>query len=480
VTSLTAEAASLFSRSVGCVTGQSGPQDVACGLFVGLGRVATDATSENRLGDAILRGCMPAGFATVRSMAGIDVDPDAPSFFRFGAQNRDELPPASVTYASIEASFCSRSVRQVAAGMVGVCGRLSTTQHVGDSQIFDRDQVIAAHQIAREFVMKIAALVCRLAMPSCHRILMAQPVFRPWPCTGQASLSPDKFACGGPCPARILHVEAVRGGGETGNTQIDADLTIGCRERSAGDIVAGQDQHPALAFAADLNCLYPADRLAMRADFDLPYALQVHTAPVRMPAGAIPILGPDDTVKAADTLVSGISRLSATFHPAEEPVEGSIQSAQRSLLTRERPHRQIWAYRPDLAQLRRLVAIANMSSGLPPSVSAFLQRSVVQLPVPLHTPVQGDVLTGSRPHPELVRAPHRGIPERRWALGVRARYLRHNTVLRNRNANLPREGRTPNSAMIAKYKRPPTTSHDDWSDMRSRVSSSATCPRRAC
>ena len=73
VTSLTAVAGSFFSRSVGCVTGQPGPQDVACGVFVGLGTVPTSTTSEYRLGDAVLFGCVPAGFAAVGGVPGIDL-----------------------------------------------------------------------------------------------------------------------------------------------------------------------------------------------------------------------------------------------------------------------------------------------------------------------------------------------------------------------------------------------------------------------
>ena len=75
MTSLTAEAGSFFSRSVGCVTGQPGPQDVACGVFVGVGTVPTAATSEYRLGDAVLFGCVPAGFATVGGVPGINLNP---------------------------------------------------------------------------------------------------------------------------------------------------------------------------------------------------------------------------------------------------------------------------------------------------------------------------------------------------------------------------------------------------------------------
>ena len=96
MTSLTAGAASFFSRSVGCVTGQPGPQDVACGVFVGVGAVPAASTSEYRLGDAVLFGCVPAGFAAVGGVPGIDFDHGASSVFRFGAQNRDELPPARI------------------------------------------------------------------------------------------------------------------------------------------------------------------------------------------------------------------------------------------------------------------------------------------------------------------------------------------------------------------------------------------------
>ena len=60
VTSLTAEAASFFSRSVGCVTGQPGPQDVACGVFVSMGGVPAALATKFRLGDAILGRRVPA------------------------------------------------------------------------------------------------------------------------------------------------------------------------------------------------------------------------------------------------------------------------------------------------------------------------------------------------------------------------------------------------------------------------------------
>ena len=61
-------------------------------MFVGLGAVRPHAGIELRLGDAVLRCCVPTGFAAVGGVPGVDLNPDTPSLFRFGAQYRDELP----------------------------------------------------------------------------------------------------------------------------------------------------------------------------------------------------------------------------------------------------------------------------------------------------------------------------------------------------------------------------------------------------
>ena len=85
VTSLTAEAASFFSRRLG-VKGQSSPQDVACGMFVGLSGVTAALADEFRLGNAILACRVSAGLAAIGGVPGIDLDQCASSVFRFGAQ----------------------------------------------------------------------------------------------------------------------------------------------------------------------------------------------------------------------------------------------------------------------------------------------------------------------------------------------------------------------------------------------------------
>ena len=70
-------------------------------MFVGLGwSMTARLADELRLGDAVFRRCISTRFAAVGGVPGINLNPGAPSVFRFGAQNRDELTPASVTDTS--------------------------------------------------------------------------------------------------------------------------------------------------------------------------------------------------------------------------------------------------------------------------------------------------------------------------------------------------------------------------------------------
>jgi hypothetical protein len=68
------------------VKGQSGPEDVTRGVFVCRGAMGASLAFEFRLGDAILGSCIPTLFAAVVGVAGVDLNPGAPSIFRFGAQ----------------------------------------------------------------------------------------------------------------------------------------------------------------------------------------------------------------------------------------------------------------------------------------------------------------------------------------------------------------------------------------------------------
>jgi len=177
VTSPTAEAVSFFSRGLR-VEGQSSPKDVARGHLICRGGVRASLADEVRLGDAVLRCCVPAGFAAVGSVPGVDLNPGAPSLFRFGAQNRDEPAPAGVTDASGEPGLRPGSVGQILAWLVGIGDGFGPPQHVGDLQVLDRQQVVACDEGAGLFVVKILALVGDLAMPRGDRLPLAVVILR--------------------------------------------------------------------------------------------------------------------------------------------------------------------------------------------------------------------------------------------------------------------------------------------------------------
>jgi len=103
VTSLTVGAAGFFSRSlVGCEKGQSSPEGVAGGVFVGVGVVAAADASERRLAEAVLPGGVPASFAAVGGVSGVHADHLPPSFMHFGCKDRAELCPVRVGNASVQ------------------------------------------------------------------------------------------------------------------------------------------------------------------------------------------------------------------------------------------------------------------------------------------------------------------------------------------------------------------------------------------
>ncbi len=225
MTSLTAVAASFFSRGVGCVTGQSGPQDVARGMFVGVGKLPAPLTSEHRLGDAVLFGCVLAGFARSevwRGSTSITVRQRLPLW----RQNRDELPLARIGDTSVQPGLGRCTVGQEGRDCRGrervwpgapwwrspsppprsghrsapVCGRFCGGSRAGSWR------------------------PCGVERPPSHvgGAGCSTPAGR-----GPAAAGRRPAGRGGASPARVGHVIAVGGGGETGDPDINTALAAG-------------------------------------------------------------------------------------------------------------------------------------------------------------------------------------------------------------------------------------------------------------
>src|SRR3974390_77506 len=87
---------------------------------------------ELRLGDAVFGGCIPAVFAAIRGVPGVDLNPYTPSLFRFGAQNRDEATPASVPDTPIKPGLRPGTVGQKLPGIIRIGDGLGPPHHVGN------------------------------------------------------------------------------------------------------------------------------------------------------------------------------------------------------------------------------------------------------------------------------------------------------------------------------------------------------------
>jgi hypothetical protein len=120
-----------------------------------------------------------------------------------------------------------------------------------------------------------------------------------------------------------------------------------------------------------------------------------------MPAGAITIFGPFNSVEPTAPLAPRIANLPTGFDPSEESIEGFVEPAQRSLLAGIRPDGHIRSHTADLRQLGRLIRVPDPGLAMHPAIATLLQGRVVELAVRLDTRRQCDVLASAWTQPNL-------------------------------------------------------------------------------
>ena len=293
--------------------GQSGPQDVACGVFICRCAVTAALAGELRLRDAVRARHVPTGFAAVGGVPGVDLNPSPPSLFRFSAQYRDELTPASVTNRSVEPRLRPSPVGQVAPRGDGIRDGLRPAQHVGDRQVLHDNQVVSGGELTGLLVMKVLTLVRDLAIPRRDGFSFGRTI----PPTTAGPLK-SLLGCGQPLrrsprPARIVDALPVAGGGKANNADVDTGLAAGYGQRFGWNVIARQHQHPAPPLSLDLDRLHPARHLAVQISLDLAYALQIYPAALGQPAGAVAVFGPLHAVEPGPALKPRIPRRLPNF-----------------------------------------------------------------------------------------------------------------------------------------------------------------------
>ena len=281
--------------------------------------------------------------------------------------------------------------------MVGIGAGCGSPDKVADLQVFHDQQAVVGDEGPGRVMVEVSSLVGELAITGRdHRSGVATVVGTSL-LAGQDLLGGAQPGGGDPPPARIGKVFAIGSGGEAGDPDVDADRGPGGLQGPRRHLVTGQDQHPPAPFAADLDGLDPAVDLAVDGDLSLPDPLQIDPADLGLPAAAVAVLGPFDTVEAVRRLEPRIAgRLPGSDSPVEAG-EGPVQTAQGRLLGRERPRRDIRSDRADVFELGRLVPVRDAAS------SAAATRPVVPAERRCRAP-------GARP--SSARGRHAGA---RWA-----------------------------------------------------------------
>ena len=313
--------------------------------------VSTGMAGEQRLRDTVFLVCIPTLFATIRRMPGINLVIRASSIFRFGSQYRDELPPGSVTNASVQAALGCGTVGQEPAWLMQVGYRLCAAQHVGYVEVFDSDQVIVGYQFMGPLVMEIATLVGNLPMPCRQCLPCFSAVVRAALLANQSALRAAQLVACDAGPERVADVTTIRCGGKTGNPYIDANDFPSGWQRIVGHFVTRQDQHPAPPLAAYLDRLNLAAHRAMHGHLNLANALQVDAVGVGMPAGTIAVFGPFRALETALGLESGNPGFAPAFTRRKKPSNARFRRRSVACSARKRPDRDIRAFRADIGEL---------------------------------------------------------------------------------------------------------------------------------
>src|SRR5271163_1533740 len=176
--------------------GQSGPQDVAC------------------LRDTVGARYVPTSFAAVGGVPGVDLNPSPPSLFRFSAQYRDELTPASVTDRTVEPRLRPSPIREIVPRVGGFRDGFGPAQHVRDLQVLHDDQVVSGGELAGLLVVKVLALVGDLAMPRGDGFSFGRTIPPTMAGPLESLLGCGQPSSGGARPPRIVDVLPVAGGGK--------------------------------------------------------------------------------------------------------------------------------------------------------------------------------------------------------------------------------------------------------------------------
>ncbi len=406
MTSLTAEAASFFSGRGSDRKGQSSPEDVACGIYVGVDFVSTLVTSEHRLADAVGGADVPAVGTRRTRVPGVHEDHLSSSFLRFGNEDVRELCPARVGDRSVQATLGGCPVGEEDSGAFGIGDGLGSAYHVGDPEVLNADHVVASDELSGCLVVEVSPAIGDLSVTGGNGLAGCPAVGRARLFSGKDPLGGGKSVGRSSCPSGVVDVLSIGSGEKAHDSQINAHCLVSRCQGLDRDLVSGEHHIPPATFSLDRDRLDPPGNTAVGCYLYMSNSLEVDTGNLRLPLGAVAVFGPLNTVETVGGFESRVAGDLAIPHPAEEGVKSLVEAAQGGLLGGERPLGDVGPECSDLGELRRLSVVGNADLTEFPRVSAFLEGRIVELAVGIEILLKCDMLSGRRAQRELVGTSH--------------------------------------------------------------------------
>ena len=398
-----------FSLSrLGFTKAQSEPKYVACGVRVGVRGVAASLIEEH-LPVTVVGTDMPAGVTGARRVARVDQDDVRTGAFSLVDQHVLQHPPTRVEDAFVQSALGGDIGSRLVKGALGRAG------HVGDTQVFEHDQIVGVHQLTGQFVQEVATLVPNLPVRGSDPLNSLAAAYRTAALASEGLLSGSERILSLAVVARVGSEGAIGAGQQVRDTTVDSDDRTGQRADLRRDIDAHDVDVPVSSFAGDRELLDGPGDWSVLLDLDCADTLHPDGGPVEL---APVTVDERHRVEALVGLEAWVAGSLAVLDATEECLERLVQSLEGLLLRGERPTPVLFIG-TNLFELAGLVAVAHRMLALAVGIAAFLQRSVVHRAVIAQHLTQRDGLACGWVQAVAEDAVHLvPLPPRSFVLGV--------------------------------------------------------------
>ena len=289
--------------------------------------------------------------AKLRSAVGVHRYELSPSLFRFGREYVDELSPTGIGDAFSKAVIA---------------------QHPIDVKLLNSDKTKGANQFSRLLVDKVMSSVRNAFMDTGYNLFSLVPLKRSLLHSRQFALGFSQCLFVRPEETGVSYLTASRHSGKILQPDINTYRRLGWWQRLRF-ILRREASIPFVILPSDGAGANLSEGLTMQLDFNI-----THLSQFKASIKCETELGIGETIIPIIPLEAGIARLSARFHSPEESTEGFVQPVGYILKDLGIDEFEAGMLCFKLGDVLALLKVGQRFLLLIPSISAFLQKSVIQ------------------------------------------------------------------------------------------------------